>query len=263
MRNFSNKTHVASQPLHRLCTALPVPRVPPRPFKPFACLADPNDNVNVNFLANGLHSMSLDNTSPAVSVNTTQANVTPALTQDQIESAKASAPSFTPLADQQLLHCADLAFTGEGSMDCPFTEIPRTPTPSPVTPGCQLDPLPQVISKHNPFLARAACWEDLHLVAREHGFDLDEFFKLTLKIKSRDVWPTSELSTLCKGDHCSCPHPSYSPDHKTLGPEYCADRLFFDEFYHDVNSSVNCDEWQHTSIMKDIGVQVPNVGERL
>ena len=93
--------------------------------------------------------------------------------------------------------------------------------------------------------------------------DLDEFFKLTPKIKSRDVRPTSELSALCKGDHRSCPHPSYSPDRRTLGPEYCADRLFFNEFYHDVDSSANCDEWQRASIMKEVGVQVPNVGECL
>ena len=187
MRNFSNKTCVASQPLHRLHTALPMPRVPPKPFKPFACLADPNDKFNIAFLANGLHSISLDNTSPPVSVETAQTSITPAPTRDQIESTDASAPLITPSADQQQVHLMDLALTGEGSMNCPFTEISRTATSTPATPGSEVYPLPQVISEHNPFLARAACWEELHLVAGEHGFDLDDFFKSTPKIKSRDA----------------------------------------------------------------------------
>ena len=187
MHNFLNKTRVASQPLRRLHTALPMPRVPPRPFEPFVRLADPNDKFNVEFLANGLHSISLDYTFPPVSVETAQTSITPALTRDQIESTDTSAPSITPSADQQQVHLTDLAFTGEGSMNCPFTEISRTPTSTPATPGSKVYPLPQVISEHNPFLARAACWEELHLVTREHGFDLDDFFKLTPKIKSRDA----------------------------------------------------------------------------
>ena len=150
MRNFSNKTRVASQPLRRLHTALPMPRVqPPKPFKPFARLADPNDKFNVAFLANGLHSISLDNTSPPVSVKTAQTSITPAPTRDQIESTDASAPSITPSADQQQVHLTDLAFTGEGSMNCPFTEISRTPTSTPATPGSEVYPLPQVIDFSN------------------------------------------------------------------------------------------------------------------
>ena len=164
-----------------------MPRVLPKPFKPFTHLADPIDKFNVTFLANGLHSISLDNTSPPVSVKTAQTSITPAPTRDQIESTDASAPSITPSADQQQVHLMDLGFTGEGSMNCPFTEISRTPTSTPATLGSKVYPLPQVISEHNPFLARAACWEELHLIAREHGFDLDDFFKLTPKIKSGDA----------------------------------------------------------------------------
>ena len=234
MCNFSNKTRVASQPLRRMHTALPVPRVPPRPFKPFACLADPNSDVNVEFLTNGLLSVSLSDNSPSIPVDKAQLIVTPAPTRNPLRTSKTSAPSIDSSADQQqLVH--DPAFAGEGSMDSPFREISNTPNPIPATLKNKLLHLPHVLSKHNPFLARAACWEELLLVAGAHGFDLDECFKLTPKIKDRDVRPSSELSALCKEDCFSCLHPSYSPDQRTLGPEYCADHLFFDEHYHDAD----------------------------
>ena len=234
MHNFSNKTHVASQPLRRIHTALPVPRVPPRPFKPFARLADPNSDVNVEFLTNGLLSVSLSDDSPSIPIGKAPLIVALAPTRDLLRTSKTSAPSINSLADQQqLIH--DPAFAGEGSMDSPFRETSDTPDPIPATPKNELLHLPHVLSEHNPFLARAACWEELLLVAGAHGFDLDERFKLTPKIKDRDVHPSSELSALCKGDCFSCLHPSYSPDRRTLGPEYCADRLFFDEHYHDAD----------------------------
>ena len=48
-------------------------------------------------------------------------------------------------------------------------------------------------------------------------------------------------------------------NHRTLGPEYCANCLFFNEFYHDVDSSVHWRESQRTSIKKDVSVQVTNI----
>jgi hypothetical protein len=265
MRNFSNKTHVASQPLRRMHTALPMPRVPPRPFKPFARLADPISDVNVEFLANGLRSVSLNNGPPSVPADTVQITVAPAPTPDLLKNAEPSAPSIAPSAVQQQLIHADLAFAGEGSVDNPFTEVSDTATPTPATPEDEHLHRPHVLSEHNPFLARAACWENLLLVAGEHGFDLDECFKLTPKIKSRDARPSSELSALCKGDRFTCPHPSFSPDRRTLGPEYCADRIFFDEYYHDAD--VDRQGSQRASIRKDVGIQIAdicrNAGEHL
>ena len=100
MRNFSNKTCVASQPLRRMHTALPVPRVPPRPFKPFARLADPNSDVNVEFLTNGLLSVSLSDNSPSIPVDKAQLIVAPVPTRDPLRSSKTSAPLIDSSVDQ-------------------------------------------------------------------------------------------------------------------------------------------------------------------
>lgn len=224
-RSFSHKARIASQAFCKMQPALP--RVPPRPFKPFARLADPLDDDNIDYLADKFHSLSMDGSLLSLPANT----------------AHIATPAPTPVYDHNgstsVHNTADLLFTGNGSAESPFIEVPQEPACS-TTADPQQDyrlweqeiyPLPEIISEHNPLILRAACWEDLHLVAEEHGFELDQYFKLTPKLKERSTRPSTELSAICGGDRYSCPHPCYSPDRRTLGPEYCADRLFFDRCY--------------------------------
>ena len=115
--------------------------------------------------------------------------------------------------------------TGNGTKECPFTKVDihllHTRTPR--------SPLPKLLVDDNHLLWRAACWEALFATAESHGFTLGEGFNLTLKTPERS--PSPRIDTICTGDRHTCLHASLSPSHRTLGPEYCADRLFFDKFY--------------------------------
>jgi hypothetical protein len=216
MRNFSGKTRVTPRPRHKAHPALP--RVPPRPFRPFPRLANPNDDANVDFLANSVPAGTA--LIPTTSVSSEGPGRSTELTANSIPS------SPTHIAEN-----AAPFFLGDGSFNSPFTEATQgNEQTDHHFQGQENLPLPEIISEHNPFIARAACWEDLRSVADVHGFVLDEHFRLTAKVK--DPRPSTELSAICAGDRYNCPHPSYSPDRHTLGPEYCADRLFFDGYYH-------------------------------
>ena len=230
MRNFSRKTRVTPRPLHKAHPALP--RLPPRPFRPFARFADPNDDSKVEFLATRFESLAVDSSfhsTPAgtalittTSLPSDGPNRSTELTTDSI------VPSVTPIAENTAA-----LFSGDGSMNSPFTEVTQGNKQADHRFREQeIFPLPQIDSEHNLFITRA-CWEDLRSVADEHGFILDEHFKLIANVINPR--PSTELSAICAGDRFNCPHPSYSPDRLTLGPEYCADRLFFDGFYHNVD----------------------------
>jgi hypothetical protein len=95
----------------------------------------------------------------------------------------------------------NLLFTGNGTIDSPFTEV----------------------AINRGFFDKAACIKELEHVADSYGFELVELVLL----------PPIATTTHCTAGASDCPHPSYHPDRRTLGPEYCADRTFFNKFYHD------------------------------
>ena len=146
-RNFSHKARIASQHFRKMQTALP--RVPPRPFKPFARLADPLDDGNIDYLADKFHSISMDGALLSLPTDTTHI----------------TAPGPTPVYDQNGSTSghsgADLLFTGNGSAESPFIEVPQEATSS--TGRNQREdyrlweqeiyPLPEIISEHNPLFS--------------------------------------------------------------------------------------------------------------
>jgi len=95
----------------------------------------------------------------------------------------------------------NLLFTGNGTIDSPFTEV----------------------AINRGFFDKAACIKELEHVADSYGFELVELVLL----------PPIATTTHCTAGASDCPHPSYHPERRTLGPEYCADRTFFKKFYHD------------------------------
>ena len=117
------------------------------------------------------------------------------------------------------------SLTGNGTEESPFTEVDihllQTGTPR--------SPLPKLLVGDSHLLWRAACWEALFATAESHGFTLGKGFNLTPKTPERS--PSPRIDIICTGDRHTCQHPSFSPSRRTLGPEYCADRLFFNEFY--------------------------------
>ena len=159
------------------------------------------------------------------------------LSGDHSKSMQLTAPPIENSAGH-LMNASAPFFSGDGSMSSLFIEITQKSKQTDHQFWKQeVFLLLEIISEHNPLLARAACFEDLQLVADEHGFVLDEYFRLTSKVK--EPQPDTQLSAICAGNYYNCPHPSYSPDHRTLGPEYCTDHLFFDRFYQNDNICSN------------------------
>ena len=152
------------------------PKVPPKPWKPFV---NSQNNIVIDDLANQLDEMS---------TVSEEGSVTP-------REVSASSSSSIKTSDR------DLLFTGNGTIDSPFTEV----------------------TINRGVFDKAACIKELEHVADSYGFELVELVLL----------PPIATTTHCTSGPSDCPHPSYHPDRRTLGPEYCADRTFFKKFYRD------------------------------
>jgi len=195
MRTISNKIRIISRGRDT------------RPCLPgLAPLTTPSDNANVDLLTSRLCNLS-------VNISDVPDHLPP---RDHTEdSHDKSAPFGCNLKPP--------AFAGHGTKESPFTEVDihmlQTGTP-----------LPKILVSDSHLLWRAACWEALFATAESHSFTLSEGFTLTPKVPERT--PSSQMDAICTGDRYTCPHPSFSSNRRTLGPEYCADRLFFDKFYH-------------------------------
>ena len=90
MRNFSGKTRVTPRPRHKVHPALP--RLPPKPFRRFARLAEPNDDANINFLATKFNSLAVDGASHSMPMDTGQIPTTSIPSGDHSGSTQPMAP---------------------------------------------------------------------------------------------------------------------------------------------------------------------------
>jgi hypothetical protein len=186
MRSISNKVRVATRHLHHNRPSRSA--IPPKPFRAFA---NPDDNANIDFLAERFHNLDVNSAFLPLPMDTTWISAP----QKPLGcSASAETEEIDPL------------FIGDGSLTSPFTEVTDE------------------VWRENAFL------KDLHVLADFYDFKVIECSKLAPQVNK----PGS--TSTCTGGRLTCLHPSYAPDRRTLGPEYCADRLFFDHFYRRVDS---------------------------
>jgi hypothetical protein len=185
MRSVSDKGCVATRHLHH--NRHSPSAVPPKPFRPFA---NPNDDANVDFLADKFHALDVNDAFLPLPMDTTCISAPP-----------------KPLGCSASTNTEDLEplFIGDGSLTAPFTEVSDK------------------VWRMTAFL------KDLQVVADFYGFKLEEYSDLAPRVIELGS------SSTCTGGRLTCLHPSYAPDRRTLGPEYCADRLFFDQFYRRVD----------------------------
>ena len=127
MRMSSNKARVASRPFRKWPTSqASLLRVPPKPWVPFA---NPNDDLNVDFLAQRFYDLSVSSAEPKGS--TTSAGVGTSASpsaSDGIRDAFHCLPmdvtdspgDRTPTQSDSE---SEIIFRGDGTMDSPFIEV--------------------------------------------------------------------------------------------------------------------------------------------
>lgn len=152
----SNKARIASCPGHKWPASLvALPRLPPKSWVPFANL---NDDLTVDFLAQGFDNLSISSMDPGNSMTSTGIStiVSPTASEGVHEVFHCLPMDITdpPNASEPVQSNSEskVMFRGDGTMDSPFTEVASSEKP------CQLDV--------------KACTKQLKKVAKSYGFKI-------------------------------------------------------------------------------------------
>ena len=190
MRMSSNKARVATRPFRKWPPSqASLPRIPPKPWAPFA---NPNDDLNVDFLAREFYDLSVTSANPNSS--TTSAGVGTSASPSASDVVRdvfhclpmdvtASPDDITPTQSDSE---SEIVFRGDGTVDSPFTEVINGDKPA------KLD--------------IKACMKHLKKVARCYGFRVIEVTWVVSSDSSPDSSPEPEE----RGPNV-VPHPRHPP----------------------------------------------------
>ena len=121
MRMASNKARVASRPFHKWpASSASLPRLPPKPWVPFA---KPDENLDENFLAEELNDLSISSMEPESPTTSAHIGTSAPLPMDLTDSP--GVPDSVQLDSEP-----EIMFRGDGTINAPFTEVANSEKPS-------------------------------------------------------------------------------------------------------------------------------------